>query len=231
MSAAACASPITERHDWLPVPHVSLTPPPTPPPIVVGFVGGVLKHDNPLRGEVKLAEHFRTEYPSGVYVETFENRRREKALRVILTPMGAERSGLLSENEKHRAPFSMATAGAARPWSSLLANSTNAASPFCLRSKRTGSDVLASMTAGFLPTLPTPPISISRTAFKPSILQKTQVLGDFRFDYKEHPIHCPEYPWYDRVFAKTHTEIDCDPAVWSQVEALIGQEISQAATK
>jgi hypothetical protein len=59
----------------------------------------------------------------------------------------------------------------------------------------------------------------------------TQILGNFRVDYKEHPIHCPEYPWYDRTFAKTHAEIDCHPAVWSRVEALIQQQIALAAVK
>jgi len=60
---------------------------------------------------------------------------------------------------------------------------------------------------------------------------KTQILGNFRFNYKEHPLHCKEYPWYDRTFAKTHTEIDCDPAVWSRVEALIRQQIPPGNVK
>jgi len=60
---------------------------------------------------------------------------------------------------------------------------------------------------------------------------KTQILGNFRYDYKEHPIRCHEYPWYDRTFAKSHTEIECDPAVWSRVEALIRQQIAPATTK
>src|ERR1041385_7528840 len=102
-SAAACAmSPVPQRHDWLTVPPASAAPP-NPPVIVVGFVGGVVKHNDPIRSEVKLAEHLRAEYPSGVYVETFENRRRDEALHAILTQLGAERSGLLSENEKRQA--------------------------------------------------------------------------------------------------------------------------------
>jgi len=40
-----------------------------------------------------------------------------------------------------------------------------------------------------------------------------------------------EYPCYDRTFAKSHTEIDCDPAVWSRVEELIRQQISPATVK
>jgi hypothetical protein len=60
---------------------------------------------------------------------------------------------------------------------------------------------------------------------------KTQILGNFRLNYKQNPIQCSEYPWYDRTFARTHTEIDCDPAVWSRVEALIRQQISPATVK
>src|SRR5207302_11435898 len=60
---------------------------------------------------------------------------------------------------------------------------------------------------------------------------KTPILGNFRFDYKEHPIHCVEYPWYDRAFAESHTEIECDPAVWSRVEELIRQQIAPPAAK
>ena len=50
---------------------------------------------------------------------------------------------------------------------------------------------------------------------------RTHIIGNFRFDYKANPIDCKQYPWYDRVFMKSHTEIECDPKVWTQVEALI----------
>jgi len=33
-------------------------------------------------------------------------------------------------------------------------------------------------------------------------------------------------PWYDRVFFKGHTAIECDPHVWSQVEDLIRTRLS-----
>jgi hypothetical protein len=32
---------------------------------------------------------------------------------------------------------------------------------------------------------------------------------------------CSEYPWYDRIFVKPHTQIECDPAIWNQVDSLI----------
>ena len=62
-----------------------------------------MKHDDPIHCEVKLAAHLRTEYSAGVYVQTFENRHREEAMHAILTQLGADRSGLLSENQKRQA--------------------------------------------------------------------------------------------------------------------------------
>jgi len=38
--------------------------------VVVGFVGSIVKCDNPVWSEVKLAERLRAEYPNGVFVET-----------------------------------------------------------------------------------------------------------------------------------------------------------------
>src|SRR5205807_8866954 len=100
---AACSTPVTHRHDWPSVPPVSLTPAASPPIIVVGFVGGVVRHDNPIHGEVILAEHLRAEYPNGVYVETFDNRRRDKALHASLRQLGAGRSGLRCDHEQRQA--------------------------------------------------------------------------------------------------------------------------------
>ena len=56
---------------------------------------------------------------------------------------------------------------------------------------------------------------------------RTQILGNFRFDYKTNPIECQQYPWYDRVFMKFHTEIECDPKVWNQVGSLIRSRLPQ----
>ena len=236
--AAACASPVVQRHDWPSVPPVSLVPT-RPPVIVVGFVGGVVKPDDPIRSEVKLAEHLRAEYPNGVFVETFENRHREKALHVILTQLGADRDGLLSENEKRQARvilYGHSWGGSAMV---ELARELN----------RRGIPVLLTVQVDSVKRFGTDdsviPPNVARAAnfYQPNGVihgrseihaadpAKTQILGNFRFDYKEHPIHCTEYPWYDRTFAKAHTEIDCDPTVWSRVETLIRQQISPASVK
>jgi len=54
---------------------------------------------------------------------------------------------------------------------------------------------------------------------------KTQILGNYHFEYKAHPLACGQYPWYDRAFMKAHTEIECDPNVWGKVEGLIRSKL------
>ena len=55
---------------------------------------------------------------------------------------------------------------------------------------------------------------------------RTRILGNFRFHYENEPPECHAYPWYDRIFFKGHTAIECDPRVWSQVEDLIRTRLS-----
>lgn len=237
-SAAACGSPVVHRHDWPSVPPVSLVPT-KPPVVVVGFVGGVVKPDDPIRSEVKLAEHLRAEYPRGIFVETFENRHREKALHVILTQLGADRSGLLSENERRQARiilYGHSWGGSAMV--ELARELDRRGIPVLLTVqvdsvKRLGMDdsVIPPNVARAANFYQANGMIHGRQEIRAADPAKTQILGNFRFDYKEHPIHCTEYPWYDRAFAKAHTEIDCDPAVWSRVEALIRQQISPATVK
>src|ERR1700737_1308059 len=72
----------------------------TPPVIVVGFLGGFIKHDNLVHSEVQLAARLRKEYPAGVDVETFESYRGEKARQKILELLDTDHDGTLSAEEK-----------------------------------------------------------------------------------------------------------------------------------
>ena len=58
---------------------------------------------------------------------------------------------------------------------------------------------------------------------------RTKIIGNFRFDYKATPYKCDKYPSYDRVFVKAHTQIECDPGVWTQAESLIRSNLPPAS--
>jgi phage gp45-like len=70
-----------------------------------------------------------------------------------------------------------------------------------------------------------------QTAIRAAEGASTRILGNFRVAYGEKPLKCENYPWYDRVFMKYHTEIECDPAVWKQVESLIRSKLPVAGTQ
>ncbi len=74
-----------------------------PPPIVIGFVGGFVRHDDAVHTEVQLVDRLREEYASGIYVQTFENHRGKDAYRAVLRLLDANRDGNLSPEEKQNA--------------------------------------------------------------------------------------------------------------------------------
>jgi hypothetical protein len=57
---------------------------------------------------------------------------------------------------------------------------------------------------------------------------RTRIIGNFRFDYDASPLPCSEYPWYDRLFVKPQTQIECDPDIWNRVESLIRLDLSSS---
>src|SRR5215813_9804933 len=73
------------------------------PVIVIGFVGGFVRHDDLVHSPVQLAARLREDYPTGVYVEVFENRRREDARQKILWLLDANQDGTLAAEEKQHA--------------------------------------------------------------------------------------------------------------------------------
>jgi hypothetical protein len=54
---------------------------------------------------------------------------------------------------------------------------------------------------------------------------KTQILGNYRFDYQKEPVRCSGASWFQRVFTPSHMQSECDPRLWSQVEGLVRQHM------
>src|SRR6202051_3801991 len=74
-----------------------------PPVIVIGFVGGFIRHDDPVHSEVQLAARLRKAYPSGVDVETFESYHGESARKKILSLLDINHDTTLTPAEKQDA--------------------------------------------------------------------------------------------------------------------------------
>jgi hypothetical protein len=205
-----------------------------PPAMVIGFVGGFVKHDDAVHSTVQVVEHLRNEYPAGVYVRAFENRRRTKAYREILRQLDLNHDRALSTEEKRNARII------------IFGHSWGASETVTLARKleRDGIPVLLTIQVDSVTKIgqndSVIPANVGqavnfyqrdgivhgRPAIRAADPARTEIVGNFRFDYKANPISCEGYPWFDRVLVKAHTEIECDPKVWNQVEALIYSKLA-----
>jgi hypothetical protein len=206
-----------------------------PPAIVIGFVGGFVKHDAMVHSAVQVAAHLRQNYPSGVHVEVIENHHREKAREAIVRFVDTNRDGRLSTEEKRDARI-------------ILYGHSWGASEAITLARELGREGIPVLLTIQVDSVSKPgendkliPANVAEAAnfyqlngllhgetrIRPADPERTRIIGNFRFDYKANPLDCKEYPWYDRIFMKAHTEIECDPIVWNQVESLIEAKLSQ----
>jgi hypothetical protein len=207
---------------------------PAPPPaIVIGLVGGYVSHDNLVHSEVSLAAHLAKEYPTGVYVAAIENHRGKQAYQQILKLLDTDHDGKLSAEEKQQARII------------LYGHSWGASEAVTLARKlgRDGIPVLLTIQVdsvakhdqddAVIPTNVAQAVNFfqtdghlkGRAEIRAADPSRTQIIGNFQSHYKSSPIACKKYPWWDHLFAKAHTQIECDPAVWNKVESLIRAEL------
>lgn len=210
-------------------PAAEPTQPKAPPVIVIGFVGGFVKHDNAVHSEVQLAARLQQDYASGVQVEVFENHRREKAHEQILRSLDIDKDGTLSAEEKQQARIIIyGHSWGASETVALARELEKDAIPVLLTiqvdsiSKSNQNDMMIPANVSQAANFYQPDgLFRGRPEIRPTDAARTQIIGNFRFDYKVLPVTCPFYPWFDRLFMKSHVEIECDPRVWNKVESLI----------
>jgi len=208
-----------------------------PPAIVIGFVGGFIAHDNPVHSEVQLAARLRKEYPAGVDVETFESYRGAKAEEDIVKLLDTNHDGILTTEEKQNARIVIYGHSWGGAESIYLARALQKEGIPVLLTLQVDS---VSRPGGNDTTIPAN-VAQAANFYQPhGIIRgdhdiraadpaRTRIIGNFQFDYKKSPLNCPEYPWYDRIFVKPHTQIECDPTIWDRVESLIRANLPQIA--
>ena len=207
--------------------------PTVPRVLVIGFVGGFVKHDNLVHSEVQLAARLRKAYPLGVDVETFESYHGEKAWGKVRSFLDTNHDRTLTTAEKSDARIIIY----GHSWGGSEAIS------LARKLEKNGIPVLLTIQVDSVSKIrqndATIPANVAQAANfyqtngrlhgQPGIRAadptRTHIIGNIRFDYRQSEYNCSAYPWYDRVFSKAHTQIECDPSVWKQVESLIRTEL------
>lgn len=209
------------------------------PVIVIGFVGGYVHGDNMIHSEVQLAAKLRALYPEGVYAESLANHRAKSAYPEIVRLLDTNRDGALTSAEKRGARIILyGHSWGASEAVTLARRLQKSGIPVLLTiqvdsvKKRNQDDALIPGNVAEAANFYQPHgLLHGQPRIRAADPERTKILGNFRFDYSKAPVNCDgQYPWWDRFIAKAHTEIECDPSVWTQVEDLIRSNLPSVAT-
>jgi len=208
--------------------------PTAPSQIVIGFVGGFVRHNNPHQQPVKLAQRIRENAPPETYVEVFENRRRKQAYKTVLRLLDSNHDGVLSVEEKSHARIV------------LFGHSWGAAAAVLLARELERSDIPVLLTvqvdsvAKLWQNDSVIPDNVGQAVnfYQPHGLvhgqqkisaenpAKTQVIGNFLIDYNKIALHCSGLSWFDRYLTPSHAKSQCDAHLWSQIEDMVRQRLT-----
>jgi pimeloyl-ACP methyl ester carboxylesterase len=201
--------------------------------ILVGFAGGFVRPDNPHHGPVQLAQRIRHDLPKDAYIQVFENRHRKEAYKTILRLLDSDHDGVLSNQEKAGARIILFGHSWGASAVVLLARELDRAGiPVLLTvqvdsvAKPWQSDEVIPENVEAAANFYQPHGLIrGRAEITPADQAKTQILGNYRFDYRKEPVKCQGSSWFTRTLAPGHMQSECDPRLWSQVEALVRQRM------
>ncbi|MGO4881086.1 MAG: hypothetical protein ACLP59_09725 [Bryobacteraceae bacterium] len=204
-----------------------------PGAIVIGFVGGMVGHDNPVHSETQLAARLQHDYPTGVHIQLFENRHSSQAHHEILHLLDVNGNGTLSAAEKRQARIAIyGHSWGASEAVNLARTLGREGIPVRLTIQvdsiaKPGEDdvTIPSNVAEAVNFYQRHGLLRGQTQIRAADGSRTEILGNFQFDYAANPVSCKGYPWYARTFMRPHIEIESDPRVWRQVESLIRSKV------
>jgi hypothetical protein len=216
--------------------HESLAKVP-PASIVIGFVGGFVHDDDIRHVPVQLSHRLRQEYPAGVWIKTFENHHLRDAYRTVLQKLDTNQDGFLSDEEKKNARIILYGHSWGASTAVTMARELQQEQIPVLLTVQVDSVQRKGQNDAVIPPNVAEAVNFYQpyglihgrakiTAADPS---RTQILGNYLFDYRKEPVVCHETTWYVRLLSKTHMESECDPHIWSRVEAMIRQRLSANA--
>lgn len=232
-AAASLASWSSARSQTMPLPAMDS---PLHRVIVVGFVGGFVRHDDARHAEVQFAARLRKRYASAVEVRVFGNHSGQEALRYVLRLLDTNRDGVLSAPERGQAKVIIFGHSWGGTETVLLARALQQQRIPVLLTIQVdsigklgqGNITIPANVAHAVNFYQSSGLLHGRSEIVANDPERTNIIGNFHMTYKDHPINCANFPWYSRVFTKPHLEIENDPRVWAEAASLIDAALTGA---
>lgn len=205
---------------------------PTPSVIVVGFVGGFVRHNNPHQQPVLLAQRIKASVGNDGFVQVFENRHRKQAYKAIIRLLDRNHDGVLSDDEKSQAHIILFGHSWGASAAVLLARELDRIDIPVLLTVQVDSVAKWWQHDRVIPDNVEAAVNFyqphglvhGRAKIIAADSTKTDILGNYRFDYREQPVKCGGLGWFDYI-TPSHAQSQCDPHLWSEVETLVRHRI------
>jgi len=217
----------------------SSRPPITTPYILIGFAGGFVRHDDLHHGPVELAHRIQQDLPKDAAIQVFENRHRKAAYQTILRLLDVNHDGVLSPAEKAQARIILFGHSWGASAVVMLSRELNRAGIPVLLTVQVDSIAKPWQSDKVIPENVAAAVNFyqphglvhGRAQISAADDSKTQILGNYRFDYQKTPVPCQGASWFQRTFTPSHMQSQCDPRLWMQVESLVRERMEpQPAT-
>jgi len=202
--------------------------------IVIGFMGGFAKSDDPKHPEVQFAQYLREHYRSDIYAQVFGNHHGRKALREVQRLLDGDGDGSLSSAEKEDARIIIYGHSWGATETVVFARELGKRGIPVLLTVQVDSISKPGRDNSMIPANVAKAINFyqsggplhGRAEIFAADPAQTKIIGNLHMTYEGRPINCDNYPWYARTFNKPHHKIENDPRVWDRAALLIDSEIA-----
>jgi len=197
--------------------------------IVVGFLGGKVHATNLVHREAQLIGSLQQAYPRAIHAAIFANRDGALALQTVLKLLDEDKDGQLSDAEKSAARIVIFGHSWGASETVTLADRLNKFGIPVLLTIQVDSVQKQSQNDEKIPPNVREAVNFyqsegllrGRNLIVAADPERTRILGNHESSYRENSVSCAGFPWYARAFMKRHIQIENDPVVWGEIEALI----------
>lgn len=197
-----------------------------PQVLILGFMGGRDKADDPRVGVGRFAHRLREMDLPCVRVVTMENARRGPALKLVRSIFDRNHDGQIDAGERESTRlilYGQSFGGGAVVKFARQLEATGIPVTLTVQVDAVGRDdeVIPANVAAAANLFQSGGLVHGPSHIRPEDPRATEIIGNFEFNYRGSTIDLSDVPCHKKIFQKGHVRMDRDPFVWNKVEELI----------